>query len=60
MKQPKRLTRSQKEAVSAAYLNPNDWLLVEETDFYLRIINKESKKARMVDKFLRPKKGRTR
>ena len=27
MKQPKKLTRSQKEAVSAAYLNASEWML---------------------------------
>lgn len=37
MKQPKKLTREQKECLSAHYLNCKDWMLVEETDFYYRI-----------------------
>lgn len=57
MKQPKRLTRSQKECLSAHYLNADNWMLVEETDFYLKIINKQTGKIRSVDKFKRPKKG---
>lgn len=38
MKQPKKLTREQKECLSAHYLNCKDWMLVEETEFYYRII----------------------
>ena len=57
MKQPKRLTRSQKECLSAHYLNAENWMLVEETEFYLKIINKQTGKIRSVDKFKRAKKG---
>ena len=57
MKQPKRLTRSQKECLSAHYLNAGNWMLVEETEFYLKIINKQTGKVRNVDKFKRTKKG---
>ena len=32
-------------------------MLVEETDFYLKIINKQTGKIRSVDKFKRAKKG---
>ena len=53
MKNPKKLTRVQKESVSAHNLNARNWYLVEETEFYLKIINKESGKIRMVDKFRR-------
>lgn len=53
MKNPKKLTRDQKEIVSAHNLNARNWSLVEETDFYLKIINKESGKIRMIDKFRR-------
>lgn len=42
MKQPKKLTREQKECLSAHYLNCKDWMLVEETEFYYRIINKNT------------------
>lgn len=53
MKQPKKLTRAQKMCVAAHNLNANNWMLVEETDFYLKIIHKETGKARMIDKFRR-------
>lgn len=53
MKQPKKLTRSQKECLSAHHLKADNWMLVEETDFYLKIINKETSKRKSVDKFRR-------
>ena len=53
MKQPKKLTREQKQCVSAHHLNPNNWALVAETEFYLKIINKDTGKTKMVDKFRR-------
>lgn len=55
MKQPKRLTRDQKECLSAHYLNADEWMLVEETDFYYRIINKRTNLIKSVDKFRRRK-----
>ena len=36
----KRLTLEQKKCVSAHYLNPKEWMLKEETEFYLKIIHK--------------------
>ncbi len=51
MKQPKKLTRDQKMCVSAHYLNARDWMLVEETEFYYRIINKKTGAIRSIDKF---------
>lgn len=57
MKQPKKLTREQKIAVSAANLNPDNWSLVEETGFYLKIINKTSGKIKRIDRYAIPKKG---
>jgi hypothetical protein len=56
MKQASRLTRSQKECVSAHYLNAKDWRLVEETEFYLKIIHKETGKRKNIDKFRRSKR----
>lgn len=53
MKQPKRLTREQKEAVAAARFNPTNWMLVDETEFYLKIIHKGTGIIRSVDKFRR-------
>lgn len=57
MKQPKKLTREQKQAVTAAGLLPDSWALVEQTEFYLKIINKTSGKVRRIDRYAIPKKG---
>lgn len=62
MKQPKKLTRQQKECLSAHHLNAENWALVQETDFYLkiinkRIINKRTGNIKNVDKFRRIRKG---
>ena len=51
MKQPKKLTRLQKECLMAHKLNPQMWMLVEETEFFYHIIHKEKKITKMVDKF---------
>jgi hypothetical protein len=56
MKQAKKLTRSQKECLSAHMLNPKEWALVTETEFYLKIINRETGRTKMVDKFRREKR----
>ncbi len=53
MKRPKRLTRKYKEVCTAYNLNPSEWMLVKETGFYIHIINKVSKKRRILDKFIR-------
>lgn len=53
MKQPKRLTRKQKECLTVHCLNWNDWMLVEETDFCYRVINKKTGAVKSVDKFRR-------
>ena len=53
MKQPKRLTRNQKECVSAHHLNANEWALIKETEFYLHIIQKGTKQIKIIDKFRR-------
>lgn len=57
MKQPKKLTREQKIAVSAHGLNPDNWMLIEQTEFYLKIIHKTSDKTRRIDRYAIPKKG---
>lgn len=59
MKQPKKLTREQKQAVSAAGLIPENWQLVEQTEFYLKIINKTSRKIQRINRYAIPKKGDT-
>lgn len=53
MKQPKRLTKRQKECLSAYHLRADNWMLVEETEFYLKVIHKVSGKRRTLDKFRR-------
>lgn len=50
MKNPKRLTRKQKITVSALGLNAENWLLIEQTEFYLKIIHKSSGKIKRVDR----------
>ena len=54
MKQAKKLSRSNKEIVTNNNLNSDQWMLVDEMEFYLKIINKETSKTKMVTKF--PKK----
>lgn len=58
MKQPKKLTRDLKCAVSAYNLNPDNWMLLKDGDTFVTIIHKTSKKTRMIDKFARTKKGK--
>ena len=53
VKQPKKLTRNQKSCLAAHMLNWKEWMLVEETDFYYRIIHKKTKRIKSVDKFQR-------
>lgn len=60
MKQPKKLTREQKIAVSAAGLSTENWMLVEQSEFYLKIIHKSSGKIRRIDRYVIPKKGEKR
>jgi hypothetical protein len=57
MKQPKKLTRDQKECLLAHYLKADDWALVEGTEFYLKVINKSTGDRKSVDKYRRKKHG---
>lgn len=56
MKQPKKLTRDQKCCLSAHNLIWKNWMLIEETEFYYRIINKKTGTIKNVDKFKRRRK----
>lgn len=56
MKQAKKLTRSQKEIVSNNNLNPNSWMFVSASDFYLKIIHKKSGNIRNIEKYAIKKK----
>lgn len=57
MKQPKRLTREQKEAVSTSGYLPDNWMLIEQTEFHLKIIHKITNTRRTIDRYAIPKKG---
>lgn len=57
MKQPKKLNRQLKEAVTAYGLNAENWMLLKDGETYVTIIHKVSRKTRIIDKFARPKKG---
>lgn len=56
MKQPKRLKRDYKLAVSAYGIIPDNWMLQKDGDVYITIINKKSGKTRIIDKYARPNK----
>lgn len=53
MKQAKKLTREQKQIVSANHLNSKHWMFVEDLGSYIKIINKETSHIKMVTKFPR-------
>ena len=55
MKRSKRLTRNQKECLSAHHLNAEKWRLVEEMEFYLKVVNVETGQTKILDKFRRVK-----
>lgn len=57
MKQPKKLTRDLKEAVSAYNLNADDWMLAQDGEIYVKIIHKETGITKMIDKLARQEKG---
>lgn len=53
MKQPKRLCRSYKEAVSAYNLNAEDYMLLKDGDTYITIIHKRKNETILIDKYAR-------
>ena len=53
MKQAKKPTRSQKEVISSHGLIANQWAVIEETDFYLKLINKDNGQKKSIDRFVR-------
>ncbi len=57
MKQPKKLTRQIKEAVTTYGLNAENWMLLKDGYTYVTNIHKASGKTRIIDKFAIPKKG---
>ena len=50
MKQGKKLTRSNKELVSAVGLNPAEWMTFSEDNTYLHIVKKENLKKAIICK----------
>jgi hypothetical protein len=50
MKQPKKLTRKQKQLLSKKNLNPEQWMLREETEEYLMIQSKSDNSLRSIFK----------
>ena len=57
MKQPKKLKLEYKLAVSAYGLNPEHYMLQKDGYTYITIVNKQTGKTRIIDKYARPKKG---
>lgn len=53
MKNPKKLTRAQKEVLSSQGFFPEHWLLCEELEFHLKLIHKGTGKIKFTDKFRR-------
>lgn len=53
MKQPKKPTRDQKMAMSRNELNWKQWQVAKETDFYLYLVNKDTGKTKIIDKYKR-------
>ena len=53
MEQAKKPTRRQKEGISAHGLIASQWAVSEETDFYLKLINKENGQKKSIDRFVR-------
>ena len=57
LKQPKKPTRNEKEAILASGLNPDKWSVVKLTDFYMTIVHKETGEQKRIDRYARLKKG---
>lgn len=51
MKQPKALTREQKEIVTNNSLIASQWMLLKDLGSYLMIIHKDTGKTRIIDKY---------
>ena len=53
MKQPKKLTREMKMAVSAYGLIPEQWMLLKDGEVYVTIVHKTTEKTKIIDKHAR-------
>ena len=56
MKQGKKPTRAQKEILSNNYLNWKDWLVIEDGEFRLSVMHKDTGRVKRVDKFAKRKR----
>ena len=59
MKQPKKLQKYYKLAVSAYNLNPKNWMLLKDGDIYITIVNKMTGVTKIIDKYARARKEKT-
>ena len=50
MKQPKKLTLSQKKLLVDLGLSPKEWMNLFEDDLYLHIVKKDSSDRKIIDK----------
>lgn len=58
MKQPKKLTREQKEIVAGHNLNPSDWMFICESDFSITVCRKDRPEIKKIlDRFKKMKRG---
>lgn len=55
-KRKRKPLRWEKECMAAHNLKIGDWLVLGETEFYLKIVNKENKTVKSIDKFRRMKR----
>lgn len=59
MKQPRKLKRDEKVAMSAYGLNVKDWMHLDDvSESYFKAIHKKTQKTKIIDRFAKPKKGR--
>lgn len=56
MKQPKKLTRTQKEILSSQDMRADEYMLEKESEFYLYLVHKTTGKRVKADNFFRRKK----
>ena len=51
VKQPRKLKRAEKEMLSKNGLQASKWMYVSETDFYLKVWNKDTHTIKSVNKY---------
>lgn len=53
MKQPKKLTRTQKEIVHSQGYNVDEWMVRRETEFHLFLVHKDTGRRITIDNYIR-------